>query len=47
LTAWGHRLAEPQGRIHFAGSETSDLPSYAEGAVRAGERPADEVLSSG
>jgi monoamine oxidase len=43
LTSWGHRLAEPQGRLHFAGAEASDLPSFMEGAVRAGERAADEV----
>jgi len=47
LTTWGRRLPEPQGRLHFAGSEASSLPSYMEGAVRAGERAADEVLSAG
>jgi monoamine oxidase len=47
LTTWGRRLAEPHGRIHFAGSEASALPSYVEGAVRAGERAADEVLAAG
>jgi monoamine oxidase len=47
LTTWGRRLSEPQGRLHFAGSEPSSLPSYMEGAVRAGERAADEVLSAG
>jgi monoamine oxidase len=47
LTSWGHRLAEPHGRVHFAGSEASNLPSYMEGAVRAGERAANEVLAAG
>jgi monoamine oxidase len=47
LTAWGHRLPESHGRIHFAGSETSALPSYLEGAVRAGERAAVEALAAG
>lgn len=47
LTSWGRRLAEPQGRLHFAGAEASDLPSFMEGAVRAGERAADEVLAAG
>lgn len=28
LTRWGRRLAEPFGRLHFAGSEASVLPSY-------------------
>lgn len=46
LTSWGRRLAEPQGRLHFAGSEASDLPSFMEGAVRAGERAANEVLAA-
>ena len=47
LTTWGRRLAEPHGRIHFAGAEASELPSYMEGAVRAGRRAADEVLAAG
>ena len=46
LTSWGRRLAEPQGRLHFAGAEASDLPSFMEGAVRAGERAADELLAA-
>jgi monoamine oxidase len=47
LTDWGRRLTEPHGRVHFAGSEASALPSYMEGAVQAGERAADEVLAAG
>jgi monoamine oxidase len=47
LTSGGHRLAEPHGRVHFAGSEASELPSYAEGALRAGERAADEAFAAG
>ena len=47
LTEWGARLAEPHGRVHFAGSESSPLPSYMEGAVRAGERAAAEILATG
>jgi monoamine oxidase len=47
LTTWGRRLSEPHGRLHFAGAEASNLPSYMEGAVRAGERAADEALSAG
>lgn len=47
LTTWGRRLRESQGRLHFAGSEASSLPSYLEGAACAGERAADEVLSAG
>ena len=44
LLAWGRRLGEPHGRIHFAGSEASVLPSYMNGAVLAGERAAREIL---
>lgn len=47
LTTWGHRLADPHGFVHFGGSEASALPSYAEGAVAAGERAAAEVLTAG
>jgi len=47
LTSWGYRLAEPFGRLHFAGSEASPLPSYMNGAVIAGERVAREVLEAG
>jgi monoamine oxidase len=45
-TAQGNRLAQPEGRIHFAGTETADIwYGYIEGAVRAGERAAEEVLA--
>jgi monoamine oxidase len=44
LAGWGGRLGQPDGRVHYAGAETSDLPSFMEGAVRAGERAAAEVL---
>jgi monoamine oxidase len=46
LTTWWRRLGEPHGRIHFAGAERSNLPSYMEGAVRAGEDVAAEVLEA-
>ncbi len=46
LTAFGARLAEPAGRVHMAGAETSELPSFMEGAVLAGERAAAEVLAT-
>ena len=45
LTTWGRALGEPHGRLHFAGAEASALPSYMEGAVRAGDRAAREVLA--
>ena len=45
-TSYGPALREPVGRIHWAGTETAtEFPGQMEGAVRAGERAADEVLS--
>jgi monoamine oxidase len=42
----GPALREPVGRIHWAGTETSTYwNGYMEGAIRAGERAASEVLS--
>jgi monoamine oxidase len=46
LTSCGSALREPVGRIHWAGSETSTYwNGYMDGAVRAGERAAREVLA--
>ncbi|MGH2841180.1 MAG: flavin monoamine oxidase family protein [Solirubrobacteraceae bacterium] len=46
LSKYGPTLREPFGRIHWAGSETSTYWSgYMDGAVRAGERAAREVLA--
>ena len=47
LDGWGSRLGEPDGRVHYAGAETSALPSFMEGAAQAGERAAAEVLAAG
>jgi monoamine oxidase len=47
LTRFGHALRTPVGRIHWAGTETSEVwCGYMDGAVRSGERAAAEVLSS-
>ncbi len=46
LLDWGGRLGEPHGRVHFAGAERSTLKSYMDGAVRAGEEAAEEVLAA-
>jgi monoamine oxidase len=46
LLGWGDRLGEQHGRIHFAGAERSTLKSYMEGAARAGEEVAAEVLGA-
>jgi monoamine oxidase len=47
LTAYGPVLREPVGRIHWAGTETSDYwTGYLDGAVRSGERTAREVLAA-
>ncbi len=46
LTATGHRLREPFGNVHWAGTETAeDFCGYMEGALEAGIRAAEEVLS--
>ena len=46
LTNYGRALHEPAGRIHFAGSErATEMHGLMEGAVRSGEKAADEVLS--
>ncbi len=47
LTGWWPRLALPDGCVHYAGAETSALPSFMEGAVMAGERVAREVIDAG
>ena len=44
LTTYGPHLKAPIGRIHWAGTETSDYwNGYMDGAVRSGERTAKEV----
>ena len=46
-TQYGRALAAPVGRIHWAGTETSDYwCGYMDGAVRSGERAAAEVLAA-
>jgi monoamine oxidase len=45
IAARGQELAKPVGRIHWAGTETSNYwAGYMDGAVRSGERAAAEVL---
>jgi monoamine oxidase len=47
LTAYGEALRRPFGRIHWAGTETSNYwNGYMDGAVRSGERAAAEVLDA-
>ena len=44
-TTLGPALRQPIGRIHWAGTETSDIwNGYIDGAVRSGERVARKVL---
>ncbi|MDT5040274.1 MAG: monoamine oxidase, partial [Actinoplanes sp.] len=46
LTSFGPSLRAPVGRIHWAGTETSDYwQGYMDGAVRSGERAATEVAA--
>lgn len=45
LTEFEHVLRAPCGRVHFVGTETAyEWKGYMEGAVRSGERGAQEVL---
>jgi monoamine oxidase len=45
LVDFGTALRQPVGRIHWAGTETSNFwNGYMDGAVRSGERAASEVL---
>jgi monoamine oxidase len=47
LSKYGSWLRRPVGRVHFAGSETSDYwIGYMDGAVRAGQRAAREVIAA-
>ena len=47
LTAYGEELRRPSGRVHWAGSETATTwCGYMDGAVRSGDRAADEVLDA-
>lgn len=47
LTTVGKSIREPFGRIHWAGTETSTIwTGYIDGAIRSGERAAQEVLSA-
>ena len=46
LTEFGYTLREPCGRIHWAGTESSAVMcGWVDGAIRSGERAADEVLA--
>lgn len=46
LTAFGPALRQPVGRLHWAGTETASAwTGYMEGAVRSGERAAQEILA--
>jgi monoamine oxidase len=46
-TRYAQALSEPVGRIHWAGTETADVwNGYMDGAVRSGERAAEEALNA-
>jgi monoamine oxidase len=45
MTTLGPAIRQPHGRIHWAGTETaSKWMGYVDGAIRSGERAAEEVL---
>ena len=43
MTALGPHLARPEGRVHFAGDQTSSRPGWMEGALASGQRAAAEI----
>ncbi|HWU32595.1 MAG TPA: FAD-dependent oxidoreductase, partial [Marmoricola sp.] len=46
MTAYGSAIRTPFGRVHWAGTETSTYwTGYMDGAVRAGQRAAREILA--
>lgn len=48
LTSFGPALRAPVGRLHWAGTETATRSNgFVDGAIRAGERAAAEVISQG
>ena len=44
ITAFARTIADPHGRIHFAGEHTAQLNRGMEGAMESGERAAIEIL---
>ena len=47
LGRYGLVLRRPEGRVHWAGTETATVwNGYMDGAIQAGERAADEVLAA-
>jgi monoamine oxidase len=47
MTSLGALLREPEGHLHFAGTETAEeWNGYMEGAVRAGEREARRIIQA-
>jgi monoamine oxidase len=45
LTRYARHLAEPFGRVHWAGTETADRwHGYIDGAIASGDRVANEVV---
>jgi monoamine oxidase len=47
LTSIGHVAGQPVGRVHFAASElTGRWIGYMDGAIRSGERAADEIIAA-
>lgn len=46
MTSVGSSIRQPYGRVHWAGTETSPKwMGYVDGAIRSGERSAEEILS--
>ena len=47
MTTMGKAIRQAHGRVHWAGTETaSKWMGYVDGAIRSGERAAQEVLAN-
>jgi monoamine oxidase len=46
MLAYHPLVAQPEGRLHFAGEHTSVLPSTMEGAILSGQRAAKEIAAA-
>jgi len=45
MKSLGPHIPRPEGRIHFAGDQTSDRPGWMQGAIASGHRAAREIDS--
>lgn len=46
MTAFGDALSRPEGRVHYAGDQTSHRPGFMHGAVASAKRVVGEILGA-